>query len=243
MWVVQTTEPALQGWWQFDKVNVDGRISDFSGKGRDGNSNGVARLLRPAIMVSTIPCDRPSFLSQKQLAGGSWTKVGADGIGGGGHRALEELVSAGRRAGGQGDERPMARHSHAAIPVSSTRIMIHGGISSAGESLSDLWMFDSGITIGNPWKEVKPVSTVSMFPVYGHHAVLWQKHSLIGYGAASKSLESIGMMAINANFGRSADLSLRRLCLYLCLGVCVCVCRSVFVYTCTCAHTRCPQEM
>ena len=28
--------------------------------------------------------------------------------------------------------------------------------------LSDLWMFDSGITIGNPWQQVNPVSTVSM---------------------------------------------------------------------------------
>ena len=48
-------------------------------------------------------------------------------------------------------------------------------------------MFDSGITIGNPWQQVNPVSTVSMYPIYGHHAVLWQKHSLIGYGAASRS--------------------------------------------------------
>ena len=189
MWGLQGTEPGLEGWWQFDAPNVDGLIKDFGPKQRHGNANGAAaRLSRPALLPSTVPCSRADYQSQKQLSSGSWT-----------------LVAAGDDdAGAAGGMRPVGRHSHAAVPVSATRIIIHGGVAADDTVLSDLWMFDSGITIGNPWQQVNPVSTVSMYPIYGHHAVLWQKHSLIGYGAASRSkanADDVDMMHINANFG------------------------------------------
>ena len=86
--------------------------------------------------------------------------------------------------------------------------MIHGGVSfdvgsKKDEILSDLWMFDAGITTGNPWREVLPLSAVSMYKVYGHNAILWQKHSLIGFGAAQHgaNVDAAKMFTINANFG------------------------------------------
>lgn len=193
MWGVDMNSPGLEGWWQFDKPNMDGSVTDFSGKGRHGNMGEKARLFRPAIMESTAPCNKAAFLSQKQLSSGEWTVAGQATVGG--HRRWD-----GRR--GAADV-PVARHSHTAIAVSSTRVMIHGGLSEYGEKLSDAWMFDTGITVGNPWSEVPPVSTVNMYGIYGHRSLLWQKHSLIGYGAAQKYAESdlVDMMNLNANFG------------------------------------------
>jgi hypothetical protein len=60
-----------------------------------------------------------------------------------------------------------------------------GGISEEWRTLSDLWCFDTGIFEGNAWSEVSPVSTVSMYGIYGHRAVNWQRHSIVGYGASS----------------------------------------------------------
>jgi hypothetical protein len=195
MWDLATNTPGLEGWWQFDKPNMDGSVLDFSGKQRHGNRNEVARLFRPAIVPSTAPCNRPAFLSQKQLSSGEWTMAG-EAAAAGGHRRW-----GGRRAASDG--RPVARHSHTAIAVSSTRVMIHGGLTDSGELLADVWMFDTGITVGNPWSEVPPVSNVNMYGIYGHRSLLWQKHSLIGYGAAQKYAGSdiVDMMNINANFG------------------------------------------
>ena len=207
MWLLTPSAPGLEGWWQFAKSNIDGSVKDVAPQQRHGNAFGVARLRRPAITASTVPCDRASFLSQKQLSRGTWTQAAAGGYGGAGHRR-NTTVSSPLRRGGHPDAGPLARHSHVAIAVSSTRILIHGGVyhdvtHSVERVLSDLWMFDAGITIGNPWSQVDPVSTVSMYGVYGHHAVLWQKHSLIGFGTAQKNAQSdaVSMMTINANIG------------------------------------------
>jgi hypothetical protein len=215
MWSLAPSAPGLEGWWQFVKSNIDGTVTDVSPKKRNGNPDSVARLRRPAIAQSTVPCDRPSFLSQKQLSRGSWEKVGLLGMAGQGaagvHRRdapASPSVRRGESSDAMSDQVPKPRHSHTAITVSSTRIMIHGGVyfdvgSKKDEILSDLWMFDAGITTGNPWREVLPLSAVSMYKVYGHNAILWQKHSLIGFGAAQQgaNVDAVKMFTINANFG------------------------------------------
>ena len=215
MWSLAPSAPGLEGWWQFVKSNLDGIVTDVSPKKRNGNSDRVARLRRPAIARSTVPCDRPIFLSQKQLSRGSWEKIALPGMAGhgaaGGHRrdaSTSPSVRRGESYGAMSDQVPKPRHSHTAITVSSTRILIHGGVSrvltsSKDEILSDLWMFDEGITTGNPWQEVPPLSAVSMYRIYGHNAVLWQKHSLMGFGAAQQGADAdvVKMLTINANFG------------------------------------------
>jgi hypothetical protein len=106
MFGVPDTSPGLEGWWQFDRANSEGIIKDFSvgSAQRDGNPSGIAFLFRPAVIPSTVPCDRASLFSQKQLSSGTWQLIGITN---------SELV-------------PAARHSHTSVSTSTSRFIIHG---------------------------------------------------------------------------------------------------------------------